>query len=252
MKIGIAGWGHVGKHTYKEFNNSYIYDPNQKLGNLKELNKCDVVFIAVPTPENKDGSCDTSIIENLISKLKVKLIIIRSTVYVGFTDYIANKFNINVVFQPEYYGETVDHPFAKKDSREWISLGGSEESINLAINVYKTIKNSNIKINQGNAKDIEMAKYMENAFLATKVTFVNEMYDIAKKLGVNFNIAREAWVSDPRIGRSHTFVYEEKRGYSGKCLPKDIASIKKQADDNDVDSTLVTAVIDKNKKIYKN
>lgn len=251
MKIGIIGYGHVGKLMHKEFKEAIIYDPNLNIGSMEEINKCEAAFVCVPTPQNDDGSCDTSIVEETLANLKVKLAILRSTVYIGFTDYAADKFNLEVVFQPEYYGETVNHPFAEPNSKDWISFGGTPKAIGLAIDVYKNVCNSNIRIIQGPAREIEMAKYMENAFLATKVTFINEMYDICEKMGIDYNVAREAWVADPRIGTSHSFIYKENRGFGGKCLPKDTASIKKQADDCGVDSTILTAVIDKNKKIYK-
>ena len=91
-----------------------------------------------------------------------------------------------------------------------------------------------------------MAKYMENAFFATKVTFCNEMFDVCKKLGIDYNVVRELWTADPRIGKFHTFVYEDNRGYGGSCLPKDISSLRKQGVENDVDMTLISSVIKKN------
>ena len=105
-------------------------------------------------------------------------------------------------------------------------------------------------IYQADAKSVEMAKYMENAFLATKVTFCNEMYDIAMALGADYNLAREIWIADPRIGASHTFVYEDNRGYGGSCLPKDIVSITAQGNKHGVNTTLLQSVIEKN-SIYK-
>jgi UDPglucose 6-dehydrogenase len=72
------------------------------------------------------------------------------------------------------------------------------------------------------------------------------MFDIAQGLGVDFNKTREIWLADPRIGRSHTFIYEEKRGFSGKCLPKDISSIKNQAANVKVDTLLLDTIVEKN------
>lgn len=155
-----------------------------------------------------------------------------------------------IVFQPEYYGETIAHPFADLNNRTWLSFGGTKRGIDLAIKTYQTVINSNVRIYQADAKSVEMAKYMENAFLATKVTFCNEMYDIAMALGADYNLAREIWIADPRIGASHTFVYEDNRGYGGSCLPKDIASITTQGNKHGVDTTLLQSVIEKN-SIYK-
>ena len=66
---------------------------------------------------------------------------------------------------------------------------------------------------------------MENAFLAAKVAFCNEFYDIASAHGIDYNELRELWLLDPRIGRSHTFVLPHSRGFGGRCLPKDLSSI---------------------------
>lgn len=252
MKIGIVGYGHVGKLMHKEIEEAIIYDPMLNIGSKEEINTCDSVYIAVPTPIGKDGKCDTSIVEGVLEWLDVDLVILRSTVYVGFTDYAAEKYGLTIVFQPEYYGETPNHPFSEPHSKNWICLGGTEKAIKLGLETYNSYKKIETKVISGPAKDMEMAKYMENSFLAAKVTFVNEMYDIAKSLGVNFEIAREAWLADPRIGESHSKVFLDARGYSGKCLPKDIANIQRQAKENNVDSKLIDSIILKNTEIYKN
>lgn len=157
-----------------------------------------------------------------------------------------NKTGKKIVFQPEYYGETVNHPFADLRNQNWLSFGGEKESVDLAIQVYQKVVNSNVRINIADSDAVEFAKYMENAFLATKVIFCNEMYDLAKKLGVNYNVAREVWLSDPRIGSSHTFVYQEDRGFGGHCLPKDLAALIFQADQVGSDVSLLRSVKEKN------
>ncbi len=245
MKIGIVGFGHVGKLMKKTFPESLIFDPFLKIGSKEEINICEVAFICVPTDMLENGDCDTSIVEECINWINSELIIIRSTVPVGFTDKMVEKYKKRIVFQPEYYGETQDHPF-NNPIRDWLSFGGESSSVDIAIKAYQLITNSEVKFFQSNAIDVEMAKYMENSFLATKVTFVNEMFDISQALGVDFNKAREIWLADPRIGRSHTFVYEDKRGFSGKCLPKDVSSIKNQAKNAKVNTLLLDVIVEKN------
>lgn len=83
---------------------------------------------------------------------------------------------------------------------------------------------------------------MENCFLATKLTFCNEFFDIAKELDVDYNQLREIWLLDTRIGRSHTFVYNDNRGFGGACLPKDLAAMIYQSDIGNIDVTLLKAV----------
>ena len=250
MRVGIVGYGHVGKAMHGLFKDAVIYDEPLGMGSKEEINDCYAAFVCVPTPQDKDGKCDTSIVESVLDWLDTKIIILRSTVRVGFTDEMSAKYHKNIVFQPEYYGETTAHPFADLNNRNWLAFGGTQEAIDLAIKTYQQVINSNVTILQSSAKDVEFAKYMENAFLATKVMFCNEMYDLADKLGVSYNQAREIWTADPRIGKSHTFIYAENRGYGGSCLPKDVNSIIYQADEVDSDMTMLKAVREKN-KIYR-
>jgi UDP-glucose 6-dehydrogenase len=95
----------------------------------------------------------------------------------------------------------------------------------------------------------ELTKYMENAFLALKVTFCNEFYDIAEAQGVDYNELRELWLLDPRIGRSHTFVLPFGRGFGGRCLPKDLNAIIHAARGAGVEAGLLEAVRDVNDAI---
>lgn len=251
MKIGIVGFGHVGKAMNQLFKDAIVYDKPLGIGNKNEINECDVTFVCVPTPENCDGSCDTSIVEEVISWIESKTIVIRSTVYVGFTRKMCNKYRKSIVFQPEYYGETTAHPFANLENRTWLSFGGKQDAVNQAIKAYQTVCNSNVEIHISSSDDVEFAKYMENTFLATKVAFCNEMYDIAQKLGVDYNQAREIWLADPRIGRSHTFVYEDNRGFGGSCLPKDLSALITQSEQLSADVTLLKAVKEKNSELKK-
>lgn len=246
MKVGIVGYGHVGQAMHKLFTQAIIYDKYKKIGSIDEINTCDTVFICVPTPSNNIGACDTSIVEEIISWCTCHLLIIRSTVRVGFTREMSEKYRKNIVFQPEYYGETVAHPFANLIERQWLVFGGNQLSIDLAIQTYQFVINSNVRIHQAESDEVEMAKYMENAFLATKVIFCNEFYQMCQTFGINYHMVREIWTADPRIGTSHTFVYPHNLGYGGSCLPKDISSIVHQANEMNCNTDLLKAVINKN------
>lgn len=251
MQVGIIGLGHVGTAMHNLFKEAFVYDKFKNIGTMDDINNCDAAFICVPTPMNKNGSCDTTAVDEVLSWCNCKVLIIRSTVRVGYTREMAKKLHKNIVFQPEYYGETTAHPFANLTERSWLSFGGTPEAIDLAIEAYKTVINSNVKIYQASSDEVELAKYMENAFLATKVIFINEMYDICEKLGLNYNQVREIWTADPRIGTSHTFIYKDNRGYGGSCLPKDISELHTLEIKNGLDDTLINAVIEKNKKYHK-
>lgn len=246
MTCGIIGFGHVGQAIYNRFPDAVIFDEPKGVGSREKINQCDVAFVCVPTPSREDGSCDTTIVEAVLAWVHCNVVIIRSTVPVGFTKEMSQKYNLDLVFQPEYYGETVAHPFANLEDQTWISLGGQKEAVKLAACFYQERVNSNVKFYFSDSDTAELAKYMENAFLATKVTFCNEMYDLATKLGLDYNVAREIWLADPRIGRSHTFVYPNQRGFGGSCLPKDTSALVCIGENVGTDMTLMKSVLKKN------
>jgi len=211
--INIVGYGIVGKSMHKLFPNAEI--------NMK---KADVSFICVPTNMLSNGHCDTSIVEEVISELESNLIIIRSTVSVGTTDRLKEKYNKHIIFQPEYIGETTAHCYDER-SIPFLILGGDIDDCQKAIELYHSVYNSNIKILFLTSKEAEIVKYMENSAIATKVTFCNEFYNICKAFGADYNMVREGFLMDKRMSRDFTFVYPDKRGFDGKCLPKDINAI---------------------------
>ena len=94
-----------------------------------------------------------------------------------------------------------------------------------------------------------MAKYMENAFYATKVAFCNELYDICDAVNVDWNEVRELWLSDPRLHRMHTAVFKGKRGFGGKCLPKDTLALKNFAKSLGVDYEILNAIQNDNSRL---
>lgn len=247
MKCGIIGYGHVGIAMHKRFNDAIIYDEPKNIGNRENINSCDIVFVCVPTPEGKDGICDSTIVEEVIKWVNAPTIVIRSTVPVGFTKRMAKEYGKRIAFQPEYYGETIDHPFADLNNQKWVSIGGDSLAIDAVMLFYQERVNSEIRFFTADSDTVELAKYMENAFLATKVVFCNEMYDLAQKMGINYNLAREIWLADPRIGRSHTFVYPDNRGFGGSCLPKDTMALMAMGRYYESDMTLLQSVIEKNK-----
>lgn len=250
-KIGIVGMGHVGTAMKKLFVDAYVYDEPKCIGKREEINSCDVTFVCVPTPKSSDGSCSTTCVEYVLGWINSKTIVLRSTVPVGFTDKMQKKLNKNIFFQPEYYGETIEHPFANIKNQGWVTIGGDKGKVEDVIAAYQQVMTSSLYINLVDAKTAELAKYMENCFFATKVTFCNEFFSLAQAMGVNYTELREAWLLDPRVGRSHTFVYQDNRGYGGSCLPKDMAAIIAQGEQAGVNLPLLKSVEDINSKNRK-
>lgn len=253
-KVGVIGGGVVGTATRELCGpDTVIYDPFKPefAGNKDAVNRCDVAFIGVPTPMGDDRACNTSIVEEAVAWCEAPLIIIRSTVSPGTTDRLIAKYMKQIVFQPEYLGETVRHVFGTMAERDFVVLGGTNEAISRAADIYKSYYNAYVRYYFCDAMTAEVAKYMENAFYAVKVTFVNEFYDIANAHGVDFNILREIWLADPRISRDHTFVYPDARGFSGKCLPKDCNAIVKSSRDRGYEPKLMAATLKINDDFQK-
>lgn len=222
--FGIVGYGAVGKAVHEIFPGARIFDGPLGIGNLEDLAEADVVFVCVPTPPNEDGSCDTSIVEDVVAQLTAEIIVIRSTVVPGTTSRLRDKYGKRIVFQPEYIGEAPSHPFASEKAVTWVILGGAPGDTAIVADVYRAA-NPLLSIEEVSSETAELAKYMENAFLATRVAFANEFFDLARAVGVDYDRLREVWLLDPRMGPSHTLVSDESRGFGGRCLPKDLSAL---------------------------
>ena len=227
-KILIVGYGNIGKHLHKELAklNPAIYDKFIPEHTETINDHYDISFIAVPTEMLPDGSADISAVENAVSVVDSEVIVIKSAVPVGTTDYLAEKYNKNIVISPEYYG-TTQH---SSDSPNFLILGGDKQHSRKVAQIYYNIKNGSFRIKFTDTKTAELAKYMENCFLALKVTFCCEFKEISDSFGIIYEELRELFIMDERMGDSHTFVYDDQPYYDSHCLNKDIPALIKFAD----------------------
>lgn len=238
----LIGYGWVGQFVGKYFTEALWTDENGQLRKVSDDSESindkggfdevfDLAFIGVPTPMLDDGYCDISYVEAVVEKWKdrVSLFIIRSTVTPGTTEYLSEKYNVDIIFQPEYVGETIGHPNTEPRRDPFIILGGKPKLTELAVQYWSTVLNANATYYQLSAIEAEIVKYMENSFLATKVLFVNDFARLCDEAGADFYKVREAWLADPRIGRSHSMAVRGNPGFSGKCLPKDLNAITQWA-----------------------
>jgi UDPglucose 6-dehydrogenase len=233
MKIGIVGYGVVGKALARLFGyemgkpDVVVYDKRllgmNDAGSKAAIQGCSLVFVAVPTPAAPDGTCDLSAVEEVVSWVTPP-VCVKSTVPPGTVDRLIATTGKRICFSPEYVGETAWHPWKSIESHGFVIVGGEQSLCDLVVRTYQRFLGPQVRYYMTDAKTAELCKYMENCFLATKVAFVNQFYDLAQAYRVNYNELRELWLADERIGRSHTIVTEE-RGYRGRCLPKDMAAI---------------------------
>ena len=251
MKIKIYGYGWVGKAMKSLFPDALVHDPQLKMINNE---KADVAFVCVPTPNNKEGSLDTSIVEEVVLMAKENLIIIRSTVMPGTCDKLIKGTFKRIVFQPEYLGETVNHPMSDQESRPFMIIGGNAENRRSAIEVYQKVYNAAINIRQVSCLEAEVIKLSENRAIAFKVAQCQELYDVCEAAGVDYYTIREAvYGDDPRFTLWFTFVYPEKRGFhSSKCLKKDVEAWAAWAESCGVNADITRLIVNKSKEYEKN
>lgn len=208
-------------------------------------------FIAVGTPSGDDGSCDLSFVlsvANYIGKAmrecnEYKIIVDKSTVPVGTHKLVEEEIKKNykgefdVVSNPEFLkqGAAVDD-FLKPDR---VVIGSeSEKAIDIMREIYNPFTRTGNPIIIMDIKSAEMTKYAANAFLATKISFANEMANISEKVGANADLVRIGMSSDKRIGNQFLF---HGLGYGGSCFPKDVQALIKTASDFGIDSDLLKA-----------
>lgn len=267
-KIAVIGYGYVGQAMTKFFRDHYpvsVYDPYRTdfpdlwecpiIRSAEEVNKHDVGVICVPTPTTEGGRCDTSIVEKVVDWLETPLIIIKSTVEPGTTRRLKEKTGKRIVFSPEYCGESSYwSPYLwDRDVKEspFFIFGGAPKDTSEAVDLYFPITGPVKTYRQTTDMAAELAKYMENSFYATKITFCYEMAMICQAAGLDYNEVRELWLLDPRINRMHTAVFEANdRPFGGKCLPKDTAALAAWAKDSlKYNAKLLHDVLESNERI---
>ena len=216
----IAGYGIVGKHLKEEFPFAKTYDPDksQKADYFRPpKDTYDIAFIAVPTPNDEHFFCNISYVKKAIEEIDAKIYVIKSTVPPETTSKLSAKYGKTILFSPEYYGNT---QFALKP--DFVIIGGNFKAYHEVRQLYELIKPADFKFYHCSSTEAEIIKYMENSFLAMKVIFCNQFKDIADLYGVDYDRIRDGFILDKRVGESHTFVFDDYRGYDSKCLNKDI------------------------------
>jgi len=190
--------------------------------------KYDLAIISVPTPMNpRSGQCDTSIVEKSVEKYKdiVDYFLIKSTVEIGTTDRLREKYEVKIAMSPEYVGETLGHPLTNPDRNQFQIIGGKRHAREKIAEFFRYVLTANAEILLCSAKEAEVIKYCENYWIMRRVDYWNDVHDICRAFNQSFAQVREGLVLDPRMNRTHSNVYPKNRGWSGKCLPKDMNAL---------------------------
>lgn len=227
-KIAICGVGMVGgalKNYFEKKNNYKLYYFDSKgIGSIEDINKADFIYACLPTPYVEGVGCDTSIVEEVVSQIKGnKVIIIKSTVTPGTTQKLQDKFpNHKFLFNPEFLTEvTADNDMVFPDRQ---IIGYTEQSYTIAKDILQQLPLAPFE-RIVKSEEAEMIKYFGNNWFAVKVVFANQMYDLCKKVGIDYEVVKEGAAADKRIGRTHLdVVHKGGRGAGGKCLRKDLGA----------------------------
>ncbi len=224
--------------------------------NLKKaIDFAEIIFLALPTPPGEDGSADLSYVLNVAGQLgemmtEYKVIVDKSTVPVGTAEKVEAKIKekarveFAVVSNPEFLREG----FAVDDflNPDRVVIGTSDErAVRIMSELYKPFIRDGHPLIVMDEKSAELTKYAANSFLATKITFMNEIANFCELVGADVDKVREGIGSDSRIG--HKFLYPG-IGFGGSCFPKDVNALLKSGQDAGYQFDIIQSVLDVNEK----
>lgn len=225
-RVLLIGYGWVNQYMGKYFTKADIVDST---GFVKQdFTHYDLAVIGVPTPMNeKTGQCDTSIVEKCVEKYRdiVDIFLVKSTVEIGTCERLEKKYKVPVCMSPEYVGETLGHPLLKPRRDAFQIIGGNRKAREKVAEYFMKVLHASAPIHLVTHKEAEIIKYCENYWIMRRVDYWNDVLDICDAFDASFSAVREGIVLDPRMDRTHSNVYRENRGWSGKCLPKDMNAL---------------------------
>jgi len=260
MKLGLIGRGFVGNAIYENLKEHYpfaVYDKDDSLATCKSVrdvcHDSDIIFVALPTPMQENGRCDLSIIYNVMMQIAYwynnNIIILKSTIPPGTCDNLKTLHkDLNIVFSPEFLTERNSIEDFRTCNR--VIFGGNQEHTQACVDMMSAVFPDK-QYEQTDWKTAEMVKYFINTFLATKVSFANEIKQICDSVNVEYNVVKELALLDQRIGKSHLEVPgpDGKLGFGGTCFPKDLNCLIYYASQKGIEPAVLRTAWEKNLKI---
>jgi len=257
MKIGIVGLGIVGgtcKFGFEKLGHEVsVHDIKIPGSSIQNVMDSEIIFLCLPTPSKEDGSCDSSIVEDVVSQIHkireetaypcgqtgVKLpkpkqiIAIKSTVIPGTTDFLKKKYSASdgmlfYCFVPEFLRERCAiSDFT--ENQDLCIIGTSNLGVAYDAYVFDVIKEAHGNLPQKfvrlTAIEAEFCKYFNNVYNATLITFANSFYEVCKKYGVNYTRVKNAMTNRKHINHFYLECNDSFRGFAGMCLPKDTKAL---------------------------
>ena len=263
MTLGLIGNGFVGNAIYENLKSKYhflIYDRDHERGNTRNIavvcENSKLIFVALPTPMTESGECDLTILFDVLGKVakycKNNIVVLKSTVVPGTCEKISKMYpHMNLVFSPEFLTEKNSINDFRDCSR--VIFSGKEEHTKVCEEIFKDIFPEKEYLHS-DWRTAEMVKYFLNTFLATKVSFANEMYQICDSLHIEYNKVLELALKDNRLNKTHFLVPgpDGDFGFGGTCFPKDINALMNLCKEQNVDCGVLSAVWNKNNLVRSN
>ena len=253
-KIGFIGQGWIGKHYADDFENRLyevvryaLEEPYCK--NKEQIQDCEIVFVAVPTPTHAETGFDMSAVQSaLATTAPGTTVVIKSTLLPGTTTRLQEEFSDRyVMHSPEFLREATAAHDASKPDRNIIGISlDHDDHRQRAKTVLRVLPEAPFNVIKPSL-EAELVKYAGNAFLYTKVVFMNLLYDLVKETGADWELIKDSLVADPRIGSSHTSPVhvsghdqnkeQSVRGAGGHCFIKDFEALRDYYERNVSDPT---------------
>ena len=249
MKIGVIGKGFVGSTIYEglgQINNKMsFYDPKFP-SKMEDVLDTEVVFVCVPTDQKDDGSCDISIVEDVVLKLKQcaynGMIAIKSTVVPGTTQKLINRWEDDrICFVPEFLRER--SALTDFMLHHDVLVVGAQNHSRTIIDAHGNIPKNVMVMSPTEA---ELAKYFNNVFNAARITFANGFFDVCQEMDCDYQKILEAMTLRENIDHHYLRASENLRGFGGYCLPKDTEAFQSLVKSLGLKSGIFKAIVDDN------
>ena len=251
MKLGIIGYGTVGKAIYecfieKKFNIKY-YDKYKSSHSYDEILESDIIFLCLATPFT--NKLDSSIIEDVCQDLKNNnysgIVVLKSTVEPGTTKSIYNRFKLNIVHNPEFLSANTALEDFKSQKQIVIGYVSPKQNYTGLLELYRRVFN-NAFFTTILSCESELMKLGVNCFYATKIQYFNEIYLLCQKLNISYEKVLNSMLKNNWINPMHTIVPapDGKLSFGGKCFPKDIRGLNQFLKSKEITNKVIQGVID--------
>lgn len=255
---------------------TYLYydDINKMISDSEKNNVTNIYFISVPTPSDDEGNCDTSIVEKVVRDLslviqKKSIILIKSTVKPGTIRKMYEKYGnelVDIVFCPEFLRELTanDDMYNANFSLFGNYSGKDDDTICKLVDLFTNYmykhkhkkvpfykrclsQNGGFKCYTRTFEEMELFKYTINTFLAVKVWYFNEIYEICNKFNIDYQSFKTLFPLEPRLGKYGTTIPgDDGRGFSKKCLPKECRGMRGLQKELDIPNNVLDEILSRN------